>query len=131
MLINYSVLQLSVMGSSQFVYTELDITFLGLKVPNVGMLVVEDPSQVLDQKHQSKLPDIVGWNLVWLSYKVFIEKYGTSGFSSFTCLEGVNPLLYSQLCVYHYSDTSKSSGLGVSNPNCVPRTGTNKTPKDR
>ena len=41
-------------------YTELDITFLGVKVLNVGMLVVEDPSQVLDKKHQSKLPGIVG-----------------------------------------------------------------------
>ena len=48
-------------------YTELDITFLGLKVPHVGMLVVEDPSQVLDKKHQSKLPGIVGWNPVQLS----------------------------------------------------------------
>ena len=28
--------------------------------------------------------------------------------------EGVNPLLFSQLCVYHYSDTSEGSGLGVS-----------------
>ena len=67
-------------------YTTLDIMFLGLKVPNVGILVVEDPSQVLDKKHQSKLLGIVGWNLVWLSYNVFIEKYGTSGFDSFTRL---------------------------------------------
>ena len=92
-------------------YTKLDITFLGLKVPNIGVLVVEDPSLVLDKKHQSKLPGIVGWNLVKLSYNTFVEKYGTSGFSPFTCLEGVNPLLFSQLCVYHYSDTSESSGL--------------------
>ena len=95
-------------------YTKLDITFLGLKVLNVGILVVEDLSQVLDKKHQSKLPGIVGWNLVWLSYSAFIEKYGTAGFNSFTCPEGVNPLLFSQLCAYHYSDTSRSSGLGVS-----------------
>ena len=33
-------------------YMELDIKFLGLKVPNVGILIVEDPSQVLDKKHQ-------------------------------------------------------------------------------
>ena len=85
-----------------------------LKVPNVGILVVEDPSQVLDKKHQSKLPGIVGWNLVHLSYSAFIEKYGTSGFNSFTCPEGVNALLLSQPCVYHFSDNSGSSGLGVS-----------------
>ena len=96
-------------------YTELDVTFLGLKVPNVGILVVKDPSQVLDKKHQSKLPGIVGWNLVQLSYNTFVEIYGTSGFDSFICLEGVNPLLFSQLCVYHHSNTSKSSRLGVSN----------------
>ena len=77
-------------------------------MPNVG------PSQVLDKKHQSKLPGILGWNLVQLSYNAFIEKYGTSGFDSFICLERVNPLLFSQLCVYHHSNTSGSSGLGVS-----------------
>ena len=31
-------------------YTELDINFLGLKVPNVGVLIVEDLTQVLDKK---------------------------------------------------------------------------------
>ena len=95
-------------------YTELDINFLGLKVPNVGILVVEDPSQVLDKKHQSKLPGIVGCNLIRLSYNAFVEKYGTSGFDPFVCPERVNPLLFSQLCVYHHSNTKKSSGLGVS-----------------
>ena len=30
-------------------YTELDINFLGLKVLNMGVLIVEDPSQVLDK----------------------------------------------------------------------------------
>ena len=60
-------------------YTKLDIIFLGFKVPNVGILVLDDPSQVLDKKHQSKIPGIVGWNLVQLSYNAFIEKYGTSG----------------------------------------------------
>ena len=78
------------------------------------MLVIEDPSQVLDTKHQSKLPAIVGWNLVWLSYNVFVKKYGTLGFNSFTQLEGVNPLLFSHLCVYHHSDTSEGSGLCMS-----------------
>ena len=95
-------------------YMELDINFLGLKVLNVGVLVVEDLSQVLDKKHQSKLPGIVGWNLVQLFNNVFVVKYVTSGFDSFICLDGVNPLLFSQLCVYHHSNASKSSELGVS-----------------
>ena len=95
-------------------YMELDINFLGLKVPNVGVLIVDDPTQVLDKKHQTKLPGIVGWNLIWLSYNMFVEQYGASGFNSFVCLEGVNPLLFSQLCVYHHANTDNNNKLGVS-----------------
>ena len=95
-------------------YTELDINFLGLKVPNMSVLIVDDPSQVLDKKHQSKPPGIVGWNLIQLSYNTFVEQYGASGFDSFVCLEGVNPLLFSQLCVFHHSNTDNSNVLGVS-----------------
>ena len=32
-------------------YTELDVNFLGLKVPNVGFFILEEPSRVLDRKH--------------------------------------------------------------------------------
>ena len=95
-------------------YTELDINFLGLKVPNVGVLIVDDPTQVLDKKHQTKLPGIVGWNLIQLSYNMFVEQYGASGFDSFVCPEGVNPLLFSQLCVFHHSNTDNNNELGVS-----------------
>ena len=84
--------------------TELDFTFLGIKVPNVGMLIAEEPNQVLNKEHQTKLPGIIGWNLIWLSYNTFIKIYGTTRFNSFIYPEGVNPLLFSQLCVFHYSD---------------------------
>ena len=95
-------------------YTELDINFLGLKVPKVGVLIIDDPSQVLDKKHETKLPGIVGWNLIWLSYNTFVEQYGASGFDFFICPEGVNPLLFSQLCVFHHANTDNSNVLGVS-----------------
>ena len=36
-------------------YTELDINFLGLKVSNVGVLIIDDPSQVLDKKTPVKV----------------------------------------------------------------------------
>ena len=42
-----------------------------------------------------------------------MEKYGGEIFNSFECLEGVNPLLYSQLCLYHYAEISKVCNLGV------------------
>ena len=94
-------------------YTELDLTFLRLKVLNVGTLIAEEPNQVLDKKHQTRLPGIVGWNLIWLPYDMFIQKYGTMGFDSFMCPEGVNPLLFSQLCIFHYSDIWKNKTLGT------------------
>ena len=59
----HQLFNLTIANDGQFLvkmYTELDITFLGMKVPNVGILVVEDPSQVLDKKHQSNLPSIGG-----------------------------------------------------------------------
>ena len=85
-------------------YAKLDLTFLGLKVPKVDILIAEEPNQVLDKKHQTRLPGIIGWNLIWLSYDMFVQKYGTTGFDSFICPEGVNPLLFSQLCVFHHSN---------------------------
>ena len=93
-------------------YTKLDLTFLGLKVPKVGVLIAEEPNQVLDKKHQTRLPGIIGWNLIWLSFDVFIQKYGPTGFNSFICPEGVNPLLFSQLCVFHHSNVQKTNTLG-------------------
>ena len=57
-------------------YVELDINFWRLKVPNVGFLILEEPNRVLDKKHQTKLPGIIGWNQIQLMYKVYVEKYG-------------------------------------------------------
>ena len=88
-------------------YIELDINFMGLKVPKVGFLIINEPNRVLDKKHQTKLPGIIGWNMIWLAYKVFMNKYGEENFNSFQCLVGVNPLLFSQLCLYHYTEIAK------------------------
>ena len=69
-------------------YTELDITFSGLKVLKVGILIAEEPNQVLDKKHQTRLPGIIGWNLIWLSYDVFVQKYGTLDWTHLYVLKG-------------------------------------------
>ena len=51
--------------------------------------------------------------MIWLMYKVFTEKYGEKNFDSFQCLAGVNPLLFSQLCLYHCAEISKEHDYGV------------------
>ena len=110
-------------------YIKLDLIFWGLKVPNVGMLVTEEPNQVLDKEHQTKLPGIVGWNLIRLSYNVFIQKYGTTGFDSFICPEGVNLLLFLQLCVFHYSNIWKNKTLGTTSEVTSQQIKLNKSPE--
>ena len=102
-------------------YTELDLTFLGLKVLKVGILIAEEPNQVLDKKHQTRLPGIVGWNLIWLSYDMVVQKYGTTGFDSFMCPEGVNPLLFSQLCNFYYANVRKNNTLGATSEVMSPK----------
>ena len=112
----YTWFRLTVTNDGQMpirMYTELHFTFWWVTVPNVGVLITEEPNQVLDKEHQTKLPGIVGWNLIQLSYNTFIEKYGTTGFDSFICPEGDNPLLFSQLYVFHYSDVWKNQTLGT------------------
>ena len=94
-------------------YVEIYVKFLGLKVLNVGFLIIDEPNRVLDKKHQTKLPGIIGWNLIWLAYKIFVDKHGEGRFNSFECLAGVNPLLFSQLCLYHYTEISKEHDYGV------------------
>ena len=94
-------------------YIELGINFLRLKVLNVGFLIFEEPNRILDKKHKSKLLGIIGWNLIWLAYKVFVEKYGGEIFNSFECLAGLNPLLFSQLCLYHYAEVSNDHDCAV------------------
>ena len=110
-------------------YTKLDLTFLGLKVPKVGVLIAEEPNQVLDKKHQTRLPGIIGWNLIQLSYDMFIKKYGTTGFDSFICPEVVNPLLFSQLCVFHHSNVQKTNTLGATSEVMSQNIGMSKSPK--
>ena len=55
--------KLTVGNNGQFLvkeYTELDISFLGLKVLKAWVLIVQDPNQFLDKKHQIMLPGIIG-----------------------------------------------------------------------
>ena len=85
-------------------YFELDLNFIGLIVPRVGILVTRDPNQLLDPEYQTRLPEAVGWNQVHLAFKEFIELYRTAVFNSFDCPSGVNPLLFPQICIYYYTD---------------------------
>ena len=86
---------------------------MALIVPRFGILVTRDPNQLLDPKNQTRLPRVVGCNLVHLAFKEFIKWYGTAVFDSFNCPSGVSLLLFSQLWIYYYMDvcTIQTSGI--------------------
>ena len=59
---------------------------------------------MLDLEHKTRLSNIVGWNLVRLAYKEFTKEHKPIVFENFECLEGVEPLLFLQPCIYYYAD---------------------------
>ena len=77
-------------------------------MPKVGVLVTQEPNELLESCHKTKLPGVVGWNLIKLAYQVFVKNYGILCLDNFDCPTGVSPLLFSQLCVYHHC---KAGGL--------------------
>ena len=85
-------------------YIELDVEILGWKVPKVGFLITQNLNDILDLKHKTPLPGIVGWNLVRLAYEEFTKKHSPIVFENFECPDSVEPLLFSQLCIYYYAD---------------------------
>ena len=89
-------------------YVILDVEFLGLQVSRVRFLIIQNPNEVLDPEHKTRLPGIVGWNLVKLLYQEFLKKYNIDVFEDFECPDGVNPLLFSQWCIYYYADVVPS-----------------------
>ena len=59
-------------------YVELDLDFLDIVVPKVGVLITPKPNELLDVHHKTKLPGMIGWNLIKLAYEVFVQKYGVN-----------------------------------------------------
>ena len=61
-------------------YVELDVEFIGLQVPRGRFLIIWNPNEVLDPEHKTRLPGIVGWNLVKLACQEFLKIYNINVF---------------------------------------------------
>ena len=83
-------------------YGELDLDFLGIVVPKVGVPVTQEPNELLDTCHKTKLPGVITWNLIKLAYQVFVQKYGLVSLENFNCPTGVSLLLFTKLCVFQH-----------------------------
>ena len=42
--------------------------------------------------------------MVKLAYQEYLKKNNINAFENFKCPDGVNPLLFSQLCIYYYAN---------------------------
>ena len=89
-------------------YVELNLDFWGIVVPKVGVLIIQEPNELLNECHKIKLSSVISWNLIKLAYQVFVKKYGLLSLKNFNCPVGISPLLFSQLCVFHQS---KAGGI--------------------
>ena len=69
-------------------YVELDLDFLGIVVPKVGVLIIQEPNELLDTCHKTKLAGVVCWNLIKLAFEVFVQKYGVLCLENFDCSIG-------------------------------------------
>ena len=69
---------------------------------NRKTLIAQEPNKLLDTCLKTKLPGMVGWNLIKLAYEVFVQKYGVLCLENFDCPTRVSPLLFSQLFVFHH-----------------------------
>ena len=100
-------------------YFEMDFAFLGLRVPKVGFLAVKDPSDLL----QNKKKNWTAWNHQMEPDKVVIpgthKKYPVEVFNSFQGPQNVDSLLFSQLCVYYYTDIRPAVVNEVIEGDCV------------
>ena len=50
-------------------YVELDLDFLGIVVPKVGVLITQEPNELMDTCHKTKLPGVISWNLMYFPHK--------------------------------------------------------------
>ena len=75
-------------------FLEMDAIFWDLKVPHIGILKNKHPNCILHEAHQTKMPDVTGWNKT--GFNAFIQKYSLTMFDSFQCPQGVNLFLFSK-----------------------------------
>ena len=77
----------------------MDLTFFGLKLPRVGFLVIQNLIDVLDNKHNTKLPGIVGWNLIKLSYQEFIKEHDAKVFDILSAKKEWTIYFFTGMCL--------------------------------
>ena len=90
-------------------YFEANVTLLGFTILHVGFLVVKDPNTLLKPQHSTKLPGVIGCNLIYLGCEEFGRVYGFKAFEEFHCPSNIHPVVFSQMCSFYHQGTKLSA----------------------
>ena len=89
-------------------YFSVDIQVGSRPVHDIGILVKKDNIPLTDSKGRStRTPAILGCNLIRKGLEEFIRDHGEMCLELFECPVGVDPLYFSTLCVYFYTERQK------------------------
>ena len=61
----------------------------------VGALITQEPNELLDEHHKTKLPVVFSWNLIKLAHQVFTQNFGQKSYENFDCPTGISLPLFS------------------------------------
>ena len=85
-------------------YFSCDISIRGMTIPEVGILVKTDRQLTISKGVKTRLPVIVSCNLFRLATFKFIRDYGEEALKLFECPQHVDPLFFSCILLYYYSE---------------------------
>ena len=88
-------------------YFSCDISIGGMTIPEVGILVKTDRQLTTSKGVKTRLPVIVGCNLFRLATFKFIHDYGEEVLKLFECPQHVDPLFFSCILLYYYSEENR------------------------
>ena len=85
-------------------YIEANCTFLGLNIPDVAFMVVEDHFLPV-RDNATFMPVTAGQNLLKLAHRHFVDKYGEECLQSFTKPRDCEPSLFAQMLSHHWKQS--------------------------
>ena len=85
-------------------YFTCDYEIGGMVVPDVGILVKTDKHLTTTKGVKTKLPVITGCNVFRLAVLKFIKDYGEAALELFECPKEIDPLFFSCVVLYYYSE---------------------------
>ena len=90
-------------------YFTCDINIGRMTIPEVGILIKTDRQLTTSKGTKTRLPVIVGCNLFRLATLKFIRDYGEEVLKLLECPFEVDPLFFSCILLYYYSELQQES----------------------